>query len=42
MHELHCPALSLIVAMVNGVAILVMLALWRINRPEAAGAGRRQ
>lgn len=32
MPELHYPTVSLIVAIVNGVAILVMAALWSINR----------
>ena len=38
MYELHYPTLSLIVAIVNGVAILVMLALWHINR-DVPGPG---
>jgi diguanylate cyclase (GGDEF)-like protein len=38
MLDLHYPTLSLIVAIVNGVAILVMLALWYINR-DVPGPG---
>jgi diguanylate cyclase (GGDEF)-like protein len=38
MYELHHPTLSLVVAIVNGVAILVMLALWHINR-DVPGPG---
>lgn len=38
MHELHYPTLSLIIAAFNGVSILVMLALWHINR-DVPGPG---
>jgi hypothetical protein len=38
MIELHDPTLSLIVALVSGVGIVVMTALWRIN-PQVPGPG---
>ncbi|WP_342132122.1 GGDEF domain-containing protein [Hydrogenophaga sp. OTU3427] len=38
MPDLHYPTVSLIVAIVNGVAILVMAALWYINR-DVPGPG---